>query len=102
LKLGSQRIVFIMQFMLRSLLVVPALVGAVPNNWQVGDTIKTTSGSVKGHASEWKPTVSEYLGIPYAVPPVGNLRWKKAQPYKDVGKTILADKFVSTAQDIGV
>jgi carboxylesterase type B len=91
-----------MQLTLRSLLVVPALVGAVLANWQIGDTVETTSGPVKGHASEWKPTVSEYLGIPYAVPPVGNLRWKKAQPYKGVGKTILADKFVSILQDIGV
>jgi carboxylesterase type B len=87
--------------MLRSLLVVPVLVGAVPTNWQVGDTVDTTSGPVQGHASEWKPTVSEYLGIPYAVPPVGKLRWTKAQPYKGTGKTILADKFVSMFQNFG-
>jgi hypothetical protein len=65
---------FIIEVVLTSLLAISALVTAVPANWKIGDTVETTSGPVQGHASDWQPSVSEYLGIPFAVPPVGNLR----------------------------
>jgi hypothetical protein len=52
------------------------------SNWTVGQTVQTTSGPVKGHAAYNVTTeVSEYLGIPYAIPPVGDLRWKAPQRY---------------------
>src|SRR5438045_1047212 len=38
-------------------------------------TVNTTSGPVSGHPANNASTVSEYLGIPYAMPPVGDLRW---------------------------
>ncbi|KAG9232100.1 putative carboxylesterase [Amylocarpus encephaloides] len=41
----------------------------------VGQTVQTTSGPVKGHAATVKNTVSSYFGIPYAIPPVGALRF---------------------------
>jgi para-nitrobenzyl esterase len=40
--------------------------------------IVTTSGPLKGIV---KGNVAEFLGIPYAAPPVGNLRWMPPQPY---------------------
>ncbi len=40
----------------------------------VRNTVVTTYGSVKGY--EANSTAWQYLGIPYAKPPVGNLRWK--------------------------
>src|SRR5581483_4744872 len=43
--------------------------------------VKTDSGEVEG-----KPTddgkVQQFLGIPFAAPPVGDLRWKEPQPVK--------------------
>ncbi|KAK2812221.1 hypothetical protein FQN50_001579 [Emmonsiellopsis sp. PD_5] len=49
--------------------------------WEVGQEVKTTSGTVVGHASEWKPEVSEYLGIPFAQPPIGELRFAAPKPF---------------------
>jgi hypothetical protein len=64
--------------------------------WKAGQAVKTTSGNVVGQASGWKTEVSEYLGVPFALPPVGDLRWAAPQPIKDGSKTINATKFVGT------
>ncbi|TAQ88146.1 hypothetical protein B7494_g3552 [Chlorociboria aeruginascens] len=53
----------------------------------VGRKIKTTSGPVIGHAATINSNVSTYLGIPYAVPPVGNLRFMP--PIKYNGSTVI-------------
>lgn len=45
------------------------------SNWTIGQSVHTTSGSVNGHAATNGSQVSEYLGIPFAQPPVGNLRF---------------------------
>jgi carboxylesterase type B len=60
--------------------------------------IRTTSGIVIGHKASWPENsdVDEYLGIPYAAPPLDNLRFRAPQPYKakeDVN--IEADDYVS-------
>jgi carboxylesterase type B len=63
--------------------------------WTVGQTVKTTSGTLVGKASSWKNSVSEYLGVPYALPPTGDLRWAAPQPLKDrSGATVNATTFV--------
>ena len=41
----------------------------------VGASVRTSSGLIKGHAAPRRPGVSEYLGIPYASPPTGDLRF---------------------------
>lgn len=51
------------------------------SNWTVGQIVKTSSGPVTGHPASVSQDVSEYLGIPYAVPPVGDLRWTAPQAY---------------------
>jgi cholinesterase len=55
--------------------------------WKIGQGVSTTSGLVSGRPSTLKGTeqVSEYLGIPYAAPPVGPLRWRPPQPFKGNG-----------------
>ena len=65
------------------------------SSWSIGQEVKTTSGSLVGQASSWKKDVSEYLGIPFAAPPVGPLRWAAPQPFKGEGKTIKATQYVS-------
>ena len=50
----------------------------------VGDPVDTTSGRVTGQAASVASQVSEYLGIRYAEPVGGSLRWA---PPKRVSKT---------------
>jgi hypothetical protein len=82
--------------------------------WDVGQVVNTTSGpvsiasnyitasilasltwpqKVKGHAAALFKEVSEYLGIPWAAPPIGNLRFMPAQPYQGSYRTIVAEKY---------
>ena len=43
--------------------------------------VKTTSGLVKGLSiNVLNASVDQFLGIPYAVPPVGSLRFAKPKP----------------------
>ncbi|RDL36163.1 Carboxylic ester hydrolase [Venustampulla echinocandica] len=56
-------------------------------NCTVGQIVKTSSGPIAGHAAAKYPEVSEYLGIPYAQPPVGNLRF--AAPVKYAGSSLV-------------
>lgn len=43
-------------------------------------TVKTTSGRVHGKVDAAQPDVRQFLGIPFAQPPVGDLRWLAPQP----------------------
>ncbi len=65
------------------------------SNWTIGQTVYTSSGPVEGHAAQGAPKVSEYLGIPYAKAPVGNLRFAAPQPYHGTS-TINGTNFVSS------
>lgn len=46
------------------------------DSWNIGQTVSTTSGPVQGHAASDASQVSEYLGIPFAQPPTGRLRFE--------------------------
>jgi hypothetical protein len=65
-----------------------------PPKWTVGQTVQTSSGPVEGHAASVASGVSEYLGIPYAQPPVGSLRFQPPVRYSGANK-IDGRKFVS-------
>ena len=54
-------------------------VGVNPDGSTTGDEVTTDTGKVKGTL---KTGYREFLGIPYAQPPVGDLRWKAPQPAK--------------------
>jgi len=45
------------------------------SNWTVGQTVQTSSGAVAGHPAANATQVSEYLGIPFGLPPTGDLRF---------------------------
>jgi cholinesterase len=57
------------------------------SSWMIGQTIKTHSGLIEGHAAPNASQVSEYLGIPFAQPPLGKLRF--APPVKYAGNTTI-------------
>lgn len=70
----------------------PGLANPVPawNPW-VGSSVNTTSGQITGHPSNQYPGVQEYLGIPFAQPPLGSLRFAPPKPLVGTG-AITADK----------
>ncbi|KAL9111737.1 MAG: hypothetical protein Q9227_003796 [Pyrenula ochraceoflavens] len=61
----------------------------------VGGTVQIKSGSVKGRASGLYPEVSEYLGIPFAQPPTGDLRFSAPVPAEASNGTTDATSFVA-------
>jgi para-nitrobenzyl esterase len=61
---------------LATLILVLAAARTVPA--ALPDTIKIDSGSISGTTSS--AGIHTFKGIPYATPPVGNLRWRAPQP----------------------
>jgi len=59
------------------------------------EVISTQEGLLKGYSqvSRRGNTVCAYRGIPYAKPPIGELRWKAPQPLPKREKLLIADTF---------
>ena len=80
------------------LLLSTAFVVALPENikrdFSVGQEVYTSSGLLVGKAASQRTAVSVYLGIPFAQPPIGNLRFAAPQPYAGSG-IINATSYVS-------
>jgi para-nitrobenzyl esterase len=60
--------------------------------------VRTDTGLVQGVLDD---NVIVYKGIPFAAPPVGNLRWKAPQPAKHWGGIRKADQFPSQCSQLG-
>jgi len=60
-----------------TLLLVTALLGACS---KTPVRLQTPHGDLLGYIDEH---VEHYLGVPYALPPVGDLRWRPPQPARD-------------------
>ncbi|OBT67123.1 hypothetical protein VE03_04435 [Pseudogymnoascus sp. 23342-1-I1] len=58
----------------------------VNGKWTAGQEVDTQSGPVFGSAASKATNVSIYLGIPYAQPPIGDLRFAAPLPYS--GNTV--------------
>jgi para-nitrobenzyl esterase len=64
------------------LTLVSLLALAMTTNAQTADRVKTANGVVEG-AGRQSSGVRIFRGIPFAEPPVGELRWKEPQPAKN-------------------
>lgn len=80
--------------------IVAGLMSSVPCDaispqaqWTIGQTVQTSSGPVRGHTASHASNVSEYLGIPYALPPVSSLRFQPPLRYRG-NTTISGEAFV--------
>lgn len=60
----------------------PATVKPINNISTPGPKVKTQHGVVEG-VYETMAGLETFKGMPYALPPVGNLRWKEPQPLKN-------------------
>lgn len=76
--------------MLKSLLFSVGLVGISSQSELL---VKTTSGLVQGHYNE--VNVREWKGIPYATPPVGELRWEQSIPPTAWGDNVYNADFMA-------
>ncbi|KAK3081148.1 hypothetical protein LTS18_009762 [Coniosporium uncinatum] len=66
----------------------------------VGQAVRTTSGTVIGHTARERAEVSEYLGIPFAQPPLGNLRFAAPQAFTG-SANITADSYSPYLTQVG-
>ena len=58
--------------------------------------VKTENGWVKGLPAA-DPRITSYKGIPFAAPPVGELRWKAPQPVEPWEGVRKAESFTPAA-----
>ena len=81
--------------MQRTALIASALLTAGLLMAAADDPVKLDAGSVSGVATA-TPDVRVYKGIPFAAPPVGDLRWKAPQPVAHWDGVKKADTFSAT------
>ncbi len=75
----------------RQILLICGLAAA---NLFAADQVKTANGTVESTATP-KDGVRSFKGIPFAAPPVGDLRWKEPQPAQNWTGVRNADQFAA-------
>jgi para-nitrobenzyl esterase len=73
-------------------LAAAVLAAALAFGVKAADQVKTENGVVEGAGAQ-PSGVREFKGMPFAQPPVGDLRWKPPQPVKNWQGVRRADKF---------
>ncbi len=56
----------------------------------------TSHGKIHGMASPYDPDITVYRGVPYAAPPVDELRWQPPQPHTSWQEPLTADRFAAS------
>jgi para-nitrobenzyl esterase len=103
----SPRKAIIRALLLGSLLATGVLasssaVGEAENDQEDGPVANTAKGPVRGFVNNG---VYEFLGIPYAAPPVGDLRWRPPvahEPWRDVLKATAYGPTCAQISELGV
>lgn len=70
-----------------------AIAGMARVSAMVPEQVKIDTGAVAGVTGTVKPTVRIFKGIPFAAPPLGELRWKAPQPAAKWDGVFKADAF---------
>ena len=76
---------------------VPALAQEGSGHSEDGPVVNTAEGPVRGYT---KNGVDIFLGIPYAAPPVANLRWRPPQPVRHWTEPLNATHYGKTCPQI--
>lgn len=71
------------------------LAAALPLAAAISDPVRVEQGQLSGVQGS-SPEVRVYKGVPFAAPPVGNLRWKAPKPAADWPGVRKADQFSAT------
>ena len=82
------------------MLYAPAFAGEEEDGWRDrdnGPVVETAEGPVMGFE---RNGVFEFLGIPYAAPPTGSLRWMPPQPVAHWSEPLQATKFANTCAQV--
>lgn len=69
-----------------------ALLSGISQTAYAADTLRVEGGRISGTNSA-DGRIHVYKGIPFAAPPVGELRWKAPQPVKKWNGVLACDKF---------
>jgi para-nitrobenzyl esterase len=76
----------------RLLMMAAAVIMVLPASAQIAEPVRVKSGLLSGVAGS-DPTVRVFKGVPFAAPPVGELRWKEPQPVKSWKGVRKAERF---------